>query len=111
MIKTAFVNYGSFESLILTDPCLFEAISSSDCPCQEDYDYHDFADYRDYYDYSECIITCNNIYHTTCIRTCNHDMNHNDLCEADAPLPDGNTDFEINNCPGTYDVFKCVKGK
>ena len=37
------------------------------------------------------------------------------LCEADQQLPDGNPNFEINNCnddggDGNYDVFVCVKG-
>ena len=42
--------------------------------------------------------------------TCNHHMNHDDLCEADAALPGENGPFEIDNCPGNYDIFKCVKG-
>jgi len=33
-----------------------------------------------------------------------------DLCEADQPLPDGNTNFDINNCPGGYDVFQKTCG-
>jgi len=31
------------------------------------------------------------------------------LCEADRPLPDGNTNFDINNCGG-YDVFQKICG-
>merc|ERR1719191_1080893 len=31
------------------------------------------------------------------------------LCEADQTLPDGNTNFDINNCGG-YDVFQKVCG-
>ena len=42
---------------------------------------------------------------------CNQFMNYGDLCEADGPLPDGNSNFDIDNCPGKYDIFKCVKGK
>ena len=38
-------------------------------------------------------------------------MNQGDLCEADGPLPDGNNNYDIDNCPGKYDIFKCVKGK
>ena len=37
-------------------------------------------------------------------------MNHNDLCETDGPLPDGTNHFDVNNCPGDYDIFQCVKG-
>ena len=42
-------------------------------------------------------------------------MTEGSLCEADQQLPDGNPNFEINNCnddggDGNYDVFVCVKG-
>ena len=42
-------------------------------------------------------------------------MPEGSLCEADQELPDGNANFEINNCnddggDGNYDVFVCVKG-
>ena len=37
-------------------------------------------------------------------------MKHGELCEADQILPDGNANYEINNCGG-YDVFKCIRGK
>ena len=42
-------------------------------------------------------------------------MSESSLCEADQQLPDGNPNFEINNCndeggDGNYDVFVCVKG-
>ena len=40
---------------------------------------------------------------------CTNDMNTGDLCEADSILPDGNTDYNINNC-GHYEVFKCKRG-
>merc|ERR1712157_265082 len=32
------------------------------------------------------------------------------LCEADRPLPDGNTNYNINNCAGGYDVFQKICG-
>merc|ERR1739848_547351 len=32
------------------------------------------------------------------------------LCEADQPLPDGNTNYNINNCAGGYDVFQKICG-
>ena len=40
---------------------------------------------------------------------CHKGMTSDELCEADKPLPDGNSNFEINNC-GNYDVFKCSRG-
>ena len=33
-------------------------------------------------------------------------MANGDLCEADKALPDGTTNYDVNNC-GTFDVFKC----
>ena len=36
-------------------------------------------------------------------------MANGDLCEADKPLPDGTTNYDVNNCPGNFDVFKCKK--
>ena len=38
-------------------------------------------------------------------------MSKNDLCEADTTLPDGNTKYNIDNCPGGYDVFRYIEGK
>jgi len=46
---------------------------------------------------------------------CSADMAHGDICQADGPLPDGNSNFDIRNCPceygksvaHPYDVFKC----
>ena len=87
-------------SLFLLGSCSFQAVSSSECPCSDADEYYN-DDYYEDYDYSGCRIAF----------SCSHSMNHNDLCEADGPLPDGNTNFDINNCPGNYDVFKCVKGK
>merc|ERR1712045_951413 len=34
-------------------------------------------------------------------------MNVGDLCEADRPLPNGNRNYNINNC-GFFDVFRKV---
>ena len=34
-----------------------------------------------------------------------------DLCDADGPLPDGNDNFQIDNCPTVYDVFRYVPSK
>merc|ERR1711953_420780 len=34
-----------------------------------------------------------------------------DLCEADQPLPDGNTNFDIDNCDRGYDVFQKTCGQ
>ena len=35
-------------------------------------------------------------------------MFKNDLCEADHTLPDGSNDYNIDNCPPGYDVFRYV---
>ena len=40
---------------------------------------------------------------------CTPSMSNGELCEADVPLPDGNQNYDVNNCAG-YDVFKCVTG-
>ena len=38
-------------------------------------------------------------------------MAHGELCEADDTLPDGQTNYDVDNCPpggsGAYDVFRC----
>ena len=44
------------------------------------------------------------------LKECDQDMNHGELCEADQTLPDGNIDYNIDNCCGSYDVFQCDKG-
>ena len=41
-------------------------------------------------------------------------MSPNDLCEADKRLPDGNGNYDINNCGGDnggFDVFRYAPGK
>ena len=44
---------------------------------------------------------------------CEPDLSNGEMCVANGTLPDGNTDFNINNCNigshGVYDIFKCVK--
>ena len=42
---------------------------------------------------------------------CSNSMHHNELCEADQTLPDGNTIYDVDNCQLSHDVFKCMKGK
>ena len=37
---------------------------------------------------------------------CHNGMTNGELCEADKRLPDGNSNFDIDNCGG-LDVFKC----
>ena len=94
-------HYRSLTSLLLLEStlCSFQPISSSECPCSKAHEnYND--DHFDEYDDSGCGIDT----------SCKRNMNHNELCEADRPLPDGNANFDINNCPGGYDIFKCVKG-
>ncbi len=39
-------------------------------------------------------------------------MNINDLCEAGhQTLPNGNPNYDVDNCPGGTDVFRCVGGQ
>ena len=38
-------------------------------------------------------------------------MKENDLCEADQKLPDGNDYYDVNNCPGNYDIFRKNEGQ
>ena len=65
----------------------FVAIPRHECPCTDD-------------DNSGCNLD-----------ECSYNMSPNDLCEADDPLPDGNANYDINNCPLTKEVFRCVLGK
>ena len=44
---------------------------------------------------------------------CSWDMDINDLCDADHTLPDGNNNFEVDNCihgETHFDVFKKITG-
>ena len=63
------------------------AVPKSKCPCSESDD-------------SGCGIS-----------ECSSTQDIDSLCEADAALPDGTSTYEIDNCPGDYDVFKCTPGK
>ena len=72
---------------MLLVPCKFVAVPKSQCPCSDTDD-----------------TGCN-------ISECSPTLDFDALCEADAVLPDGNSTFEIGNCPGGYDVFKCSPGK
>ena len=43
-------------------------------------------------------------------------MKRNDLCEANGELPDGNKNYDVNNCVfgnffAKYDVFRYIGGK
>jgi hypothetical protein len=40
---------------------------------------------------------------------CSLNMSNGELCEADQTLPDGNANYNVNNC-GNYDIFKCATG-
>ena len=42
---------------------------------------------------------------------CSYSMTDNELCEANETLPDGTTNFEVDNCPNDFDVFRYVLGK
>ena len=41
---------------------------------------------------------------------CSPSMSPDELCEADQILPDGNDDYNVDNCPGNFDIFKCARG-
>ena len=91
--------------MFFSGACSFQAISLEECPCSDGMPYSEGYglndDYMDYRDDSGCRIEVD----------CNQILNYGDLCEADDTLPDGNYNFDIDNCPGNYDVFKCVNGK
>ena len=38
-------------------------------------------------------------------------MTVDSLCEANNKLPDNNTNYDVNNCPGDSDIFKYKGGK
>ena len=63
----------------------FAAVSVAECPCTES-------------DNTGCDLL-----------ECSSCMALNALCEADQALPDGTLFWEVNQCPGTYDVFKCIR--
>ena len=64
---------------LVETPCRFEPIANNECPADPD------------------------------LKECTSHMMNGEFCEADQRLPDGNTNFDINNC-GNYDVFKCIIG-
>ena len=66
----------------------FVAVSEVDCPCNDN-------------DNSGCIT----------LPECMYSMSKNDLCQANQTLPDGNVNYNINNCPGGSDVFRYNGGK
>ena len=59
--------------------CFFEQIPSTDCPTNSD------------------------------LPECTSIMAPGSLCEADQRLPDGNFNYDVDNCHG-YDVFRCGQG-
>ena len=49
-------------------------------------------------------------------KDCKMNMGNGELCQAHGPLPDGQTNYNINNCDNSnpimdwkWDIFKCVK--
>jgi len=48
------------------------------------------------------------------LKECRLDMENGELCQADKPLPDQSNDedalqkFDVNNCPGSTDVFRYI---
>ena len=63
----------------------FEPVSASECPCTNS-------------DPSGCNLP-----------ECSSDTDLNALCEADQVLPDTNPNYDVNNCPGGYDVFTHIR--
>ena len=61
------------------DSCTFKAVPSSECPNDAD------------------------------LTECASNMANGTLCEADQVLPDGEFNYNINNCDG-YNVFRCTRG-
>ena len=59
--------------------CSFEAIPKHECPSDAD------------------------------LEECSSNMAVDTLCEADKALPDGKSNYNINNCDD-YDVFRCKSG-
>merc|ERR1712226_314099 len=57
--------------------CVFEAVPSDECPSGSESERMD---------------------------DCSTTMPLGDLCEADQTLPDGNSNYDVSNCPGGYDV-------
>ena len=85
MIITFFVIFKSFlrTNLKLADldaGCFFVAVPFSECPSDPN------------------------------LSECTFNMATDALCEADQPLPDGTTNYNIDNCYG-YDVFRCTRGE
>ena len=65
----------------LVQVCGFQPVSASSCPCSP----NDFTGC----DLPECVTG----------------MVAGQMCEADNILPDGTADYNIDNCPGGYDVW------
>ena len=65
--------------------CYFVAIPTSECPCNIT-------------DVSGCNLS-----------ECSTRMDSNDLCNANTTLPDENTNYDVNNCPGSTDIFRCTQ--
>ena len=63
------------------------SISRQECPCNDN-------------DTSGCNL-----------RECSDTIEVNGLCEADKTLPGGTSTYDVDNCPGGYDVFRRVPGK
>jgi len=49
---------------------------------------------------------CPDLATSRALANCYDSMQPGELCEADSALPDGNKNYNINNCQGGYDVFQ-----
>ena len=65
----------------------FVPVSEADCPCSDN-------------DPTGCILP-----------ECSYNMNQNGLCNAGQILPNGDDNYDVNNCPGGHDVFRYQGGK
>ena len=42
---------------------------------------------------------------------CSYSMNQNGLCDANQILPNGDSNYDVNNCAGGHNVFRYQGGK
>jgi len=57
---------------------------------------------------SECRNACPTSMDCRRMRECADDMTDGEYCEADRLLPNGNGQYDVNNCYGMFDVFRYV---
>ena len=55
-------------------------------------------------EFDSCHCNATNIVNCREMRTCSVNMNDGELCEADSQLPNGNHNYQSNNCANNYDI-------